>query len=84
MILTPLFKFLRLESMNIPKYFKTTNVAKFYNKTIGTEKRNRISAELLNINLFIINLYKKTIEVISYRKRFNLTTKRIRHLCFCL
>ena len=35
MILTPLIEFQNLELMNIPKYFKTTNVAEFLSETFG-------------------------------------------------
>ena len=75
MFLTPLIEVQSLESINIPKYFKTTKVAEFLNETIGKGKTNKETAELLNISLSTINQYKTAIGIVSNHKPFNSTTE---------
>ena len=84
MILTPLIEFQNLESMNIPKYFKTTKVAEFLSETIGKGRTNKETAELLNVSPSTINRYKKAIGITSNRKPVNRTTEINKLICLSL
>ena len=62
--------------MNIPKYLKTTKVAKFLSETIIKGRTNKETAELLYVSSFTINRYKKAIAITLNRTSVNQTTEQ--------